>query len=98
MWEIGKNKPDVTKEFDRTVEYIYDTINAYKMLDRKALSLTKKGVFMLTSEEVPRCSFVFGTLQLPIKRNVLFINSSLIMGNTAIFKPAKLGVLLITHY
>ena len=28
MWEIGKNKPDATKEFDRTVEYIYDTINA----------------------------------------------------------------------
>ena len=36
MWEIGKNKPDATKEFDRTVEYIYDTINAYKMLDRKS--------------------------------------------------------------
>ena len=33
MWEIGKNLDDSRKEFDRTVEYIYDTINAYKELD-----------------------------------------------------------------
>ena len=26
MWEIGKNLPDSEKEFDRTVEYIYDNI------------------------------------------------------------------------
>jgi glyceraldehyde-3-phosphate dehydrogenase (NADP+) len=26
MWEIGKSLPDSQKEFDRTVEYIYDTI------------------------------------------------------------------------
>ena len=43
MWEIGKNKPDATKEFDRTVEYIYDTINAYKMLDRKSAKFDKEG-------------------------------------------------------
>ena len=29
MWEIGKNLPDSEKEFDRTVDYIYDTIEAY---------------------------------------------------------------------
>ena len=26
MWEIGKNLDDSRKEFDRTVEYIYDTM------------------------------------------------------------------------
>ena len=26
MWEIGKNLADSQKEFDRTVDYIYDTI------------------------------------------------------------------------
>ena len=36
MWEIIKNKTDAYKEFDRTVEYIYDTIEAYKDLDREA--------------------------------------------------------------
>ncbi|MEC7454715.1 MAG: aldehyde dehydrogenase family protein, partial [Bacteroidota bacterium] len=30
MWEIGKNLNDSQKEFDRTVDYIIDTIAAYK--------------------------------------------------------------------
>jgi glyceraldehyde-3-phosphate dehydrogenase (NADP+) len=30
MWEIGKTLPDARKEFDRTVEYIRDTIHALK--------------------------------------------------------------------
>jgi acyl-CoA reductase-like NAD-dependent aldehyde dehydrogenase len=38
MWEIGKTLPDARKEFDRTVDYIRDTINALKELDRRARS------------------------------------------------------------
>ena len=34
MWEIGKSYNDSRKEFDRTIEYINDTINALKELDR----------------------------------------------------------------
>jgi len=30
MWEIGKNLADSRKEFDRTVEYIADTVEALK--------------------------------------------------------------------
>ena len=37
MWEISKNKADSYKEFDRTVDYIYDTIEAYKDIDRKRM-------------------------------------------------------------
>src|SRR5438132_10603547 len=36
MWEIGKTLPDSRKEFDRTVEYIRDTIAALKDLDRNS--------------------------------------------------------------
>lgn len=43
MWEIIKNKADAYKEFDRTVEYIYDTIEAYKDLDREAGQFEKHG-------------------------------------------------------
>ena len=35
MWEIGKPLKDSLKEFDRTVDYIKDTISALKELDRK---------------------------------------------------------------
>ena len=34
MWEIGKSYQDSVKEFDRTVEYIMDTVDALKELDR----------------------------------------------------------------
>ena len=34
MWEIGKTRPDAEKEFDRTVDYIRDTVGALKDLDR----------------------------------------------------------------
>ncbi|MBI3146509.1 MAG: aldehyde dehydrogenase family protein, partial [Pseudogulbenkiania sp.] len=33
MWEIGKSLPDSEKEFDRTIIYIKDTIDALKKLD-----------------------------------------------------------------
>ena len=36
MWEIGKNLPDSEKEFDRTIDYIYDTIEDYKQIDRNS--------------------------------------------------------------
>jgi flavin reductase (DIM6/NTAB) family NADH-FMN oxidoreductase RutF len=41
MWEIGKTLPDSEKEFDRTVEYIYDTIEDYKELDRNSAKFEK---------------------------------------------------------
>ena len=34
MWEIGKTTEDAEKEFDRTVDYINDTIEALKDVDR----------------------------------------------------------------
>jgi glyceraldehyde-3-phosphate dehydrogenase (NADP+) len=36
MWEIGKTLPDATREFDRTIAYIDDTIDAIKDLDRQS--------------------------------------------------------------
>ena len=43
MWEIGKNLADSEKEFDRTVEYIYDTIEDYKKMDRNSAKFLKSG-------------------------------------------------------
>ena len=43
MWEIGKTLPDSEKEFDSTVEYIYDTIEDYKQLDRNSAKFAKNG-------------------------------------------------------
>ena len=46
MWEIGKSLPDSQKEFDRTVDYIYDTIEDYKQLDRNSAKFQQhEGVY-----------------------------------------------------
>jgi acyl-CoA reductase-like NAD-dependent aldehyde dehydrogenase len=42
MWEIGKTLPDSTKEFDRTVDYINQTIDALKDLDRESSRFTSR--------------------------------------------------------
>ena len=36
MWEIGKTYADACKEFDRTADYIQDTIHELKVLDRRS--------------------------------------------------------------
>ena len=42
MWEIGKSKNDSEREFDRTCDYIVDTIKAYKELDRNSAKLIEE--------------------------------------------------------
>ena len=42
MMEIGKNLKDAEKEFDRTIDYIIDTIEALKNLDRTSSRLQKE--------------------------------------------------------
>ena len=97
MWEIGKNKADATKEFDRTVEYIYDTINAYKMLDRKSAKFDKEDPIHAHIRRGPLgVVLCLGPYNYPLNETFCLLIPALIMGNTTIFKPAKLGVLLIT--
>ena len=40
MWEIAKNKSSAYKEFDRTVDYIEDTIEEFKELNRRGSKLS----------------------------------------------------------
>ena len=96
MWEICKNKTDSYKEFDRTVDYIYDTINAYKMLDRKSAKFDKEGGIHAHIRRGPLGIILcLGPYNYPLNETFCLLIPAIIMGNTAIFKPAKHGVLLI---
>lgn len=53
MWEIGKTLGDSQKEFDRTCDYISDTIQAYKELDRNSAKLVEEAGFMAQIRRVP---------------------------------------------
>lgn len=97
MWEIGKNLPDAEKEFDRTVKYIYDTIEDYKQLDRNAAKFEKhEGVYAHIRRGPLGVVLCLGPYNYPLNETFALLIPALIMGNTAIFKPAKFGVLLIT--
>lgn len=97
MWEIGKNLDDSRKEFDRTVEYIYDTINAYKELDNELSKFVRRdGVYALIRRGPLGVVLCLGPYNYPLNETFALIIPALIMGNTVIFKPAKHGVLLFT--
>ena len=97
MWEIGKNKADSYKEFDRTVDYIFDTVEAYKKLDRKSAKFDKQsGIHAHIRRGPLGVVLCLGPYNYPLNETFCLLIPAIIMGNTAIFKPAKHGVLLIT--
>ncbi len=96
MWEIGKSQKDSEREFDRTCDYIIDTIKAYKDLDRNSAKLVEEQGFMAQIRRVPLgVSLCMGPYNYPLNETFTTLIPSLIMGNTVVFKPAKYGVLLI---
>ena len=97
MWEIGKNLNDSKKEFDRTVDYIYDTIEAYKQIDRESAKFQKNSGINAHIRRGPLgVVLCLGPYNYPLNETFCLLIPALIMGNTVIFKPAKHGVLLIT--
>lgn len=97
MWEIGKTLADAQKEFDRTVEYIRDTIEALKDLDRNSSRFVMEQGIMGQIRRAPLgVVLCMGPFNYPLNETFTTLIPALIMGNVVIFKPPKLGVLL--HY
>ena len=97
MWEIGKNLADSEKEFDRTVDYIYDTIDDYKQVDRNSAKFQKhSGVYAHIRRGPIGVVLCLGPYNYPLNETFALLIPALIMGNTTVFKPAKLGVLLLS--
>jgi glyceraldehyde-3-phosphate dehydrogenase (NADP+) len=97
MWEIGKTLPDSQKEFDRTVEYINDTIEDYKQLDRNSAKFIKRdGIHAHIRRGPLGVVLCLGPYNYPLNETFALLIPALIMGNTVVFKPAKNGVLLLS--
>lgn len=96
MWEIGKNLPDSEKEFDRTCDYIVDTIHELKELDRRSSRFEIEQGTLAQIRRVPLgVALCMGPYNYPLNETFTTLIPALIMGNTVVFKPAKFGVLLI---
>jgi glyceraldehyde-3-phosphate dehydrogenase (NADP+) len=95
MWEIGKTLPDARKEFDRTVQYVRDTIQALKELDRTSSRFAVEQGFVAQIRRSPLgVALCMGPFNYPLNETFTTLIPALIMGNTVIFKPPKHGVLL----
>jgi glyceraldehyde-3-phosphate dehydrogenase (NADP+) len=96
MWEIGKSLKDSEKEFDRTCDYIVDTIKALKEQDRRSANLIEEQGFLGQIRRVPLgVALCMGPFNYPLNETFTTLIPALIMGNTVVFKPAKFGVLLV---
>jgi len=97
MWEIGKTLADSTKEFDRTVEYIYDTIGALKDLDRSSSRFRiEQGIIGQIRRSPLGVVLCMGPFNYPLNETYTTLIPAILMGNTILFKPPKFGTLL--HY
>ncbi|MDF2455210.1 MAG: Glyceraldehyde-3-phosphate dehydrogenase [Cytophagaceae bacterium] len=97
MWEIGKSQADAAKEFDRTVEYINNTIDALKDIDRQSSRFEiAEGVVAQVRRSPLGVVLCMGPFNYPLNETFTTLIPAIIMGNTLLFKAPKHGTLV--HY
>jgi glyceraldehyde-3-phosphate dehydrogenase (NADP+) len=97
MWEIGKTLPDAAKEFDRTVQYIEDTIESLKELDRKNSGFSVEKGFLAQIRRSPfGPTLCMGPYNYPLNETFTTLIPAIIMGNPVISKLPRYGQLLNT--
>jgi glyceraldehyde-3-phosphate dehydrogenase (NADP+) len=97
MWEIGKPYEESCNEFDRTVEYIEDTIQALKEMDRADSKIQKhSGIYAQVRRGPLGVVLCLSPYNYPLNETFCLLIPALITGNATIFKPAKHGILLLS--
>jgi glyceraldehyde-3-phosphate dehydrogenase (NADP+) len=95
MWEIGKNWADAQNEFDRTIQYIDDTINEVKNQERRAGRMQFSGGVMAQIRRAPLgVTLCMGPFNYPLNETFTTLIPALIMGNSVVVKLARYGQLL----
>lgn len=95
MWEIGKSRRDAESEFDRTVVYIRDTIDALKEQDRAAgRFVMEEGTIGQIRRSPLGVVLCMGPFNYPLNETYTTLIPALIMGNTVVSKLPKYGALL----
>jgi glyceraldehyde-3-phosphate dehydrogenase (NADP+) len=94
MWEIGKPYASACKEFDRTVEYVDKTIEALRALDREqSVFQSHSGVMAQVRRAPLGVCLCMGPFNYPLNECYTTLIPALAMGNTAVVKLPRLGML-----
>lgn len=95
LWQIAKSLPDATKEFDRTIDYMEQTVEALKELDRKSSRFRlEQGIAGQIRRAPLGVTLCIGPSNYPLNETLTLLIPALIMGNTVLFKPPHAGVLV----
>ena len=95
MWEIGKTQADSYKEFDRTVDYILDTCQALKELDRDNSGFTVEKGFLAQIRRSPfGPTLCMGPYNYPLNETFTTLIPAVVMGNPVVSKLPRYGQLL----
>ncbi len=92
MWEIGKTRKDAESEFDRTAQYIADTIDALKDLDRTSARFVMEEGFLGQIRRSPLgVVLCMGPFNYPLNETYTTLIPALVMGNTVVSKLPRYG-------
>ncbi len=95
MWEIGKTQADSYKEFDRTVQYIEDSVQALKVLDRNNSGFSIENGFLAQVRRSPfGPTLCMGPYNYPLNETFTTLLPAILMGNPVISKLPRFGQLL----
>jgi acyl-CoA reductase-like NAD-dependent aldehyde dehydrogenase len=95
VWEIAKSVADSEKEFDRTIEYIEETIKTVKQLHNESSMFRVTGGFIGQMKKLPYgVVLCMGPFNYPLNETFTMLIPALINGNSVLFKPPKYGTLL----
>jgi glyceraldehyde-3-phosphate dehydrogenase (NADP+) len=94
MWEIGKPYRDCLTEFDRTLEYIADTVATLRDLERKSGPPVVAGGFAARVRRAPLgVALCMGPYNYAVNEVFTTVIPALIMGNPVVMKTPRYGVL-----
>ncbi|WP_207260489.1 aldehyde dehydrogenase family protein [Desulfovibrio sp. Huiquan2017] len=95
LWEIGKPLKECRVEFDRTIEYVRDTIDALKELDRTSSRFViESGIYAQIRRAPLGPTLSMGPYNYPLNETFATLIPALLMGNPVIIKPPRHGKLL----
>lgn len=95
VWEICKSRKESEQEFDRTIEYIDNTLDALRaMLAESAKPVTASGLSALLGRSPLGVVLCMGPYNFPLNETLATLIPALVMGNTAIVKLPRIGRLL----
>jgi len=94
MWEICKTKADATKEFDRTMAFIADTIKTYKAMLKEDNSFAQvEGALAQIKRSPIGVMLNLGPFNYPFNETYCTLIPALLMGNSVVMKLPNVGCL-----